>query len=674
MFDKILIANRGEIACRVIKTARRMGVKTVAVYSDADANARHVAMADEAIHIGPPEAAQSYLVAEKILAAAKETGAQAIHPGYGFLSENAEFAESCAKKGVKFIGPSGDAIRAMGLKGAAKSLMEEAQVPVVPGFHGEEQDAETLKKAAGEIGYPVLIKAVAGGGGKGMRRVDSEADFDEALLSAQREGQSAFGNPKVLIEKFIEKPRHIEIQVFADSHGEAVHLFERDCSLQRRHQKVVEEAPAPDMPPSMREEMGAAAVRAAKAISYEGAGTIEFIVDVSKGMEGAGFYFMEMNTRLQVEHPVTEMITGQDLVEWQLRVASGEPLPAQQEDLSISGHALEVRLYAEDPRSGFLPAIGDVEHFITPDEEPGFRVETGIRSGDEVSMFYDPMIAKFVLYGSTRDEAIAGLEARLDRSMVAGLKTNLDFLKACISHEAFKAGDLDTGFIERHAGALVPPATAPSLSELGFAACRLEETRQKRVEAKASATADRHSPWNETHGWRLNLAYAEELVFQDELGDNHTVLYSPTKCGFTLSCGEEKVNVETRDVTSDVLKLTVDGHGLEALVIQSGENFLIQGDEPLVTLRRITHRAGGDEEAEGPGTILAPMPGKVLDLFVEEGAPVEKGTPLLVLEAMKMEHKLNAPRAGVVKRIAVAKDDQVREGAILIELDDEEAS
>ncbi|MGD8326868.1 MAG: acetyl/propionyl/methylcrotonyl-CoA carboxylase subunit alpha, partial [Sphingomonadales bacterium] len=508
--SKLLIANRGEIAVRVIKTARAMGIRTIAVYSEADEHALFVELADEAYLIGPANVSESYLQADKILEVAKQSGANAIHPGYGFLSENADFADKCAKAGIIFVGPTGDAIRAMGLKDKAKALMTEAGVPVVPGYHGASQDEALLAKEAERIGYPVLIKAVSGGGGKGMRRVDQAKDFSAALKSAQSEGQSSFGDPRVLIEKYIEKPRHIEIQVFADSHGNAVHLFERDCSLQRRHQKVVEEAPAPSMSATLRTQMGNAAVKAAKAISYQGAGTIEFIVDVAKGLEGAPFYFMEMNTRLQVEHPVTEAITGTDLVEWQLRVARGEKLPKTQDELQIQGHAFEVRLYAEDPDNDFLPAIGRLKDLRLAEGE-GTRIDTGVRTGDEISIFYDPMIAKVITYGETREAALSRMAQALDASHVMGLATNKAFLSRIMAHDAFRNGDVDTGFIPRYLDELLP-AKAP-ISDEHFVMAALGRLLDREQRVNSAKLSDPTSPWHYVDGWRMNLPAAETLRF-----------------------------------------------------------------------------------------------------------------------------------------------------------------
>ena len=504
MFSSVLIANRGEIAVRVIRTARRRGLRTIAVYSDADAQALHVRMADEAHAIGASPAAQSYLSIATIVAVAKATGAECIHPGYGFLSENAAFAEACRDAGIVFVGPPPAAIRAMGLKDRAKALMEKAGVPVVPGYHGDKQDAAFLKRKAYEIGYPVLIKAVAGGGGKGMRRVDGDGAFHAALASAQREAKAAFGDDKVLLEKYLLKPRHIEIQVFGDSHGNAVHLFERDCSLQRRHQKVLEEAPAPGMPLAMRKAMGDAAVAAAKAIGYVGAGTVEFIADVSHGLKADAFYFMEMNTRLQVEHPVTEMITGQDLVEWQLRVAGGEPLPLAQHALAIHGHAIEARVYAEDPARGFLPATGTLRRLRPPAESAHVRIDSGIREGDAVTPYYDPMVAKLIVWDHDRAAALRRLVGALTSYQIAGLTTNIAFLADVARHPAFVAADLDTGFIERHAADLLPGPQPISDRVLALACLGVLLHRKAEAGAAAARSPDPWSPWHAVDGWRLN--------------------------------------------------------------------------------------------------------------------------------------------------------------------------
>ena len=499
MFDKILIANRGEIACRIIETAQKMGIRCVALYSDADKNARHVAMADEAFHIGPSPAKDSYLRMDKILAAAKASGAQAIHPGYGFMSENVEFAQACQDQGVVFIGPPVGAIDAMGSKSAAKDIMTDAGVPLVPGYHGDNQDPAFLKQQSAQIGYPQLLKAAYGGGGKGMRVVWNLNEFDTALKATKREAMAGFGNDKMLIERYLTKPRHVEIQVFADSHGNCIYLSERDCSIQRRHQKVIEEAPAPNMPAALKVAMGEAAVAAAKAIDYEGAGTVEFLYD-----EDGSFYFMEMNTRLQVEHPVTEMITGQDLVAWQLKVANGEVLPLTQEQVTVNGHSLEVRIYAEDPDNEFLPATGQLDYLRQPQPSRHVRVDTGVRQDDEVSSFYDPMIAKLIVWDETRELAIARMLRALDDYRISGLKTNLGFLTNLVAAQPFKDAELDTGFIEKHHDLLFSPANDTCHRALALASLAILLKRQKQAVATTSQTNDPFSPWAGTDGWRLN--------------------------------------------------------------------------------------------------------------------------------------------------------------------------
>jgi len=644
MFDTILIANRGEIACRVMETARAMGVRCVAVYSDADAGAKHVEMADVAVHIGGSAPAQSYLKGDVIIQAALDTGAQAIHPGYGFLSENPDFVEAVENAGLTFIGPSAKAIRAMGLKDAAKALMVKAGVPVVPGYHGADQDDGLLAKEAEAIGYPVLIKAVAGGGGKGMRLVENPDDFFAALKSARSEAKTAFGNADVLVEKFVSKPRHIEVQVFGDGKT-AVHLFERDCSLQRRHQKVIEEAPAPGMTEEMRTAMGAAAVRAAEAIGYAGAGTVEFIVDGSEGLSPDGFFFMEMNTRLQVEHPVTEMITGVDLVEWQLRVAAGEALPAAQENLSINGHAFEARLYAEDVPKGFLPATGTLTHLAFT---PQTRADSGVRAGDTISPFYDPMIAKVIVHGPTRDVALAKLRAALAGCQVGGTVTNLAFLGALAGHDGFGQGDVDTGLIARDIDALtVAPEVAPRHAALaGMAALGLLETGAE----------------TGFHLWRP-LRRQVLLRWDDAEHLLKVRVSSPDKQ--IWSVGDDEVTAEQRagrwivggqiaaDVTQAEDTITVfEGYGLTFDVVD------------------LLDRAAG---AQGDGNLIeAPMPGLVRAVDAKVGQVVAKGDRLAVLEAMKMEHSLLAARDGIVAEVLAAEGDQVEAGAALVRLEAEE--
>ncbi|MFU8864956.1 MAG: acetyl/propionyl/methylcrotonyl-CoA carboxylase subunit alpha [Rhodobacterales bacterium] len=644
MFDKILIANRGEIAIRVAKTARAMGVRTVAVYSDADAAAAHVAACDEAVHIGGSAPADSYLRGDRIIQAALDTGAQAIHPGYGFLSENPGFVDAVVAAGLVFIGPSADAIRAMGLKDAAKALMEKAGVPVVPGYHGSNQDPEHLAGAADAIGYPVLIKAVAGGGGKGMRLVEAPARFTEALESAQSEARNAFGNPDVLVEKYIEKPRHIEVQVFGDGTS-AVHLFERDCSLQRRHQKVIEEAPAPGMTDEVREAMGRAAVRAAEAIGYSGAGTIEFIVDGSRGLRSDGFWFMEMNTRLQVEHPVTEAITGVDLVEWQLRVAAGEALPARQEDLTISGHSFEARLYAEDVPAGFLPATGTLAHLEFPAE---CRADSGVRTGDTISPFYDPMIAKIVTHGPTRDVALARMRAALAGTQVAGTVTNLGFLSALCAHEGFTAGDMDTGLIGRDLAQLVA-VQAPQPADVALAALA------------ALGLLERD-------GWDTGFALWSPLERQVALEHNGAVLVAKVVCDRA-----DKRRVVLDGVVVQAVRQggrwVLDGHVAPA-VRMTGDLVTVFTGAGLAF--RVIDPLARDAGATGDGNLVeAPMPGMVKAVFAEAGQTVKAGDRLAVLEAMKMEHALLAARDGVVAEVLVSAGTQVEAGAALVRLEAE---
>jgi 3-methylcrotonyl-CoA carboxylase alpha subunit len=625
MIASLLIANRGEIACRVIRTARRLGIRTVAVYSDADAKALHVRMADEAVHIGPSPARESYLVGEKIIAAATATGAEAIHPGYGFLSENADFAQAVIDAGLIWVGPKPDSIRAMGLKDAAKKLMAGAGVPVTPGYLGEDQDPKRLKQEADAIGYPVLIKAVAGGGGKGMRRVDYAKAFDDALESAKREAASSFGDDRVLIEKYITSPRHIEVQVFGDSHGNVLHLFERDCSLQRRHQKVIEEAPAPGMDAETREAVCGAAVRAAQAVNYENAGTIEFIADASEGLRADRIWFMEMNTRLQVEHPVTEEITGQDLVEWQLRVASGEKLPKRQEELSINGHAIEARLYAEDPAKGFLPSVGRLEWLAIGAGEG--RVETGVEQGGEVSSFYDPMIAKLVNSGGTRDEAREKLAAKLANINVWPVRTNAGFLYRAVTNPEFAAAKIDTGFMDRHLDELFPPAV-PS-----------EEALEAGLEAlRWNANFDDEPA--HVLGFRLNAEPRRRAVV--------SVNGQPAETPVGYPMHKLRVDEPTKD---------------RALVNEAGQTYAVTFLEP----RGTDHGHGIDD-----GEIEAPMPGKVTAVEVSQGEKVAKGQRLLTLEAMKMEHALTAPFDGTVAELNAKSGAQVTEGQLLVKVEPEE--
>ncbi len=658
MFKSVLVANRGEIACRVFRTARRMGLRTIAVYSEADAAALHVREADEAVLIGPAAARDSYLDAAKVLAAAKATGAEAIHPGYGFLSENADFAEAVAAAGIVWIGPKPSSIRAMGLKDAAKKLMIEAGVPVTPGYQGEDQSLETLSAEANRIGFPVLIKAVAGGGGKGMRKVDRAEDFAENLASAQREGQSSFGDPRVLIESYITRPRHIEVQVFGDSHGNVVHLHERDCSLQRRHQKVIEEAPAPGMDQATRDAVTAAAVRAAKAVDYQGAGTIEFIADASDGLKADRIWFMEMNTRLQVEHPVTEAITGVDLVEWQLRVAAGQPIPLAQADIPMKGWAMEARLYAEDPANGFLPSIGRLDHFVMPDD---IRVDTGVMQGGEVSQFYDPMIAKLIVHEDTREAAAARLADACREVEVWPVKTNAGFMARCLDHPRFVEGDVDTGFIAAEEASLLAAQPSP---DARIAALNLVANNHH----LAPQLGDYLSPWapdadSAAVGFRLN-GQARALFVAQINGDTVQGSVLSNRTGdFTW-----KIEADDRIAVSRAHgdKIVVNGgvpigyavpaDGDEGVVFERGYAW------PVTRASLATPSTGG---SASDGALRAPMPGKIVAAPAKAGDKVAKGQPVVVLEAMKMEHALTAPFDGVVAEFNVAVGDQVTDGAVL---------
>jgi len=643
MFKSVLIANRGEIACRIARTAKRLGLRTIAVYSEADSAALHVRLADEAHPIGPAPAADSYLRINALIAAARAAHAECIHPGYGFLAENADFAQACIDAGIVFVGPKPAAIRAMGLKNSAKALMEKAGVPVVPGYHGDMQEPKFLKQKAYEIGYPVLIKAVAGGGGKGMRRVDRHADFDAALAAAMREAKAAFGDERVLIEKYVNAPRHIEMQVFADRHGNAIHLNERDCSLQRRHQKVIEEAPAPGMSAQLRAAMGEAAVAAAKAAGYEGAGTVEFIADGTGGLKQDRFWFMEMNTRLQVEHPVTEAVTGLDLVEWQFRIAVGEKLPLKQEQVKLDGHAVEARLYAEDPERGFLPSTGRLIALKFPQGE-GLRVDTGVEEGSEVTPFYDPMLAKLIAHGNSRHEALDRLAGALDNTIVVGPRSNAGFLAALCRAEGFRKGDFDTGFIDRSLAALgaVPQGLDRAAAALGTQ--KLVERESTRIAAVFEREPDAPaSPWDSGDAFQLSgarrlalpiLAEGESIVAQ--------VAYGP---------GGALVAIDGIAPASDAVALD---SGAAVYVLRHGR-------QTKVSLRDLSLDEAGDDAAGG--LVRAPMHGKVLALLVEQGARVRRGQRLAIIEAMKMEHTLTAPIDGTVAEIAVAQDAQVAEGA-----------
>jgi 3-methylcrotonyl-CoA carboxylase alpha subunit len=662
VFRKILIANRGEIACRVITAARDMGIGTVAVYSDADRDARHVALADEARRIGPPEARASYLNMQAILAAAQAAGAEAIHPGYGFLSENEEFAAACSKAGVVFIGPAPEAIAAMGDKSAAKRLMEKAGVPLVPGYHGENQDPAFLEKEAGRIGYPVLIKASAGGGGKGMRIVQEAKGFAAALESAKREAKAAFGDERVLVERYLERPRHIEVQVFGDTQGTLVYLFERDCSVQRRHQKVLEEAPAPGIGERRRREMGEAAVAAAKSIKYTGAGTVEFIA----GQDGT-FYFMEMNTRLQVEHPVTEMVTGLDLVKLQLAVAAGEPLPFKQKDLQIRGHAIEARVYAENPAKGFLPSTGTLRHLRAPGEQSGkIRVDTGVRQGDVITPHYDPMIAKLVVWGEDRGVALGRLRAALAAYEIVGVSSNVEFLVRVVAGKAFSGADLDTGLIERCRAELFPEDAGPDDKDLAAAALAELLAEQAQAAAGARLSGDPHSPWNVVDGWRLNLGSHHELVFAH--GEHlHRVEIHFTGAGLKfISNGQARALAGSDE--GGTLHVTLGEASFRVRAVRDGAHWHLFRDGMHRVLALQSAQTAPEPDA-ALGTLTAPMPGKVLQVLVQAGARVAKGTPLVILEAMKMEHTIAAPYDGRVAEIHFKAGEQVNEGVELLLLE-----
>jgi 3-methylcrotonyl-CoA carboxylase alpha subunit len=674
MFTKILIANRGEIACRVAATARRMGIRTVAVYSEADAGSKHVAVCDEAVLIGPAPVKESYLLGERIIAAAKATGAQAIHPGYGFLSENAEFAEAVEAAGLVFIGPPAKSMRAMGSKSAAKQLMEGANVPLVPGYHGDDQDSALLHKQADRIGYPVLLKASAGGGGKGMRVVERSEDFESALASCKREAISSFGDDKVLVEKYLTRPRHIEIQVFADTLGNCVYLHERDCSVQRRHQKVLEEAPAPGMTLERRMAMGEAAVAAARAVGYVGAGTVEFIAN-----QDGSFYFMEMNTRLQVEHPVTEMITGTDLVEWQLRVAAGQPLPKKQNELTINGHSIEARVYAENPEKGFLPSIGTLRHMTvpaavefelggTPGQPAAVRVDSGVREGDEISPFYDPMIAKLIVWGADRTQALARMSQALSEFQIVGLATNIAFLKRLVESPAFANADLDTGLIERNGGVLFPQSKAAPAAALALAALSLVETEKDKSASVAANPAD---PWGQALGWRMNGAYQRQLSFTDDYAAGTDAKAYPVKLtyhahGWDIEMAGTSSKLELVNRDGAELSIRLGATATHGSVRRDGDIFHVFTGGRHYTLAYNDPMAHAGEHEAGGGRLTAPMPGKVVAVMIANGAEVKKGQPLVIMEAMKMEHTIAAPSDGLVEEVLYAVGDQVADGAPLL--------
>ena len=695
MFNKILIANRGEIACRVAATARRMGIRTVAVYSDADAHALHVQACDEAVHIGPASPRESYLRADRILEAAKATGAQAVHPGYGFLSENEDFAQACEAAGIAFIGPPASAIAAMGSKSAAKALMEKAGVPLVPGYHGDRQDPAFLKEQADIMGYPVLIKASAGGGGKGMRAVQQAADFEAALASCQREAQASFGSAHVLVERYVQQPRHIEIQVFGDTHGHYVYLFERDCSVQRRHQKVLEEAPAPGMTPERRREMGEAAIAAARSVGYVGAGTVEFICEQDWAGDTAGppqggtapsggsaageaasvgaqgFYFMEMNTRLQVEHPVTEAITGLDLVEWQLRVAAGEPLPLLQDQLQIKGHAIEARICAENPAQQFLPATGALQVMRTPPassfEVSPVRIDSGVREGDVISPYYDSMIAKLIVWGEDRVAALSRLDAALRDLHITGLHTNVGFVRRVIRTASFSQAKLDTALIEReHAALFQAPGVGTDVA-IGAAMASLLPTAP-------AHTASPCDPWSTPDGWRLHGAPRHREVL---LHEGQPVTVTSTRLGptqYQLEFGEHKVMLTLHGTHADTLDISLQAGAhtqrLRVSVYRHGDDIHVFTPQGAVHLQDVNPLTQVDQGHHGTGRLTALMPGKVVALLVKEGQVVRQGEPLAVTEAMKMEHTLTAPQAGTVSAILCAVGDQVAEGVELLRIED----
>ncbi|GAC1327940.1 MAG: acetyl/propionyl/methylcrotonyl-CoA carboxylase subunit alpha [Beijerinckiaceae bacterium] len=669
MFAKILIANRGEIACRIARTAHRLGVSVVAVYSDADREAMHVALADEAYRIGPAPARESYLNIDAVIAAATRSGAEAIHPGYGFLSENAAFAEACIAAGLVFIGPPPAAIRAMGGKSEAKALMEAAGISLVSGYHGADQSPDLIAKEAARIGYPVLIKASAGGGGKGMKVAAGPADFSAQLASAKREAAASFGDHRVLVEKYLEQPRHVEIQVFADSFGNCLYLFERDCSIQRRHQKVIEEAPAPKFSSAMRKRMGESAVEAARAIGYIGAGTIEFLYDAA----GEHFYFMEMNTRLQVEHPVTEMITGLDLVEWQLRVACGEKLPMRQEELAINGHAIEARLYAEDPDREFLPQTGRLTHLAFPQDDGHVRVDAGVRAGDAISIYYDPMIAKLIVWGADRDAAVRRLGAALTGTIVVGLMTNIRFLTTLANHPAFKAADLDTRFIERHEADLLAPVQPATERVLALAALGLLLTRADEARRAALASVDPWSPWARSDGWRLNDEARTELRFRDsatgEADERHVEVLYRRGGGWTFMLAEgRRLEVRGEFAQNGKLLATLGDERIIAVWVRNGAEIHVftqaEGARRLLVLDPL---AATEDAQVSAGRLSAPMPGRVIAFLVEPGARVEANQPVIVIEAMKMEHTLRAPAAGTVAGFRYALGEQVAEGIELVD-------
>ncbi|KAM3930231.1 methylcrotonoyl-CoA carboxylase subunit alpha, mitochondrial [Leptodactylus fuscus] len=668
--EKVLIANRGEIACRVMRTAKKMGVQSVAVYSEADRNSMHVSLADEAYLIGPAASQQSYLAMDKIIRVAKASGAQAVHPGYGFLSENTEFAEICKKENIIFIGPPSSAIRDMGIKSTSKSIMSAAGVPIIEGYHGEDQSDQHLKEQAKKIGYPVMIKAVRGGGGKGMRIARSEAEFVDQLESARREARKSFNDDVMLIEKFVDNPRHVEVQVFGDQHGNAVYLFERDCSVQRRHQKIIEEAPGPGISPEVRRKLGEAAVRAAKAVNYVGAGTVEFIMDSEHN-----FYFMEMNTRLQVEHPVTEMITGTDLVEWQLRVAAGERIPLTQSEISLNGHAFEARIYAEDPNNNFMPGAGPLLHLSTPPADISTRIETGVRQGDEVSVHYDPMIAKLVVWAKDRQAALTKLKYCLQQYNIVGLSTNIDFLLSLSGHPAFETGDVHTNFIPQHYNELFPPKKETSYEMLCQAALGLILKEQLLTNEFNLQWEDRFSPFASSSGRRLNILYVRHLSLMDgenkvdmKITYNHDGSYDIQIHDRVLRVSGELVN--EGDVT--YLKCSVDGTFSKSKLIIIDHNIHLFSMDGSIQLGIPVPKFLSEVSTSGSqGGAVAPMTGTIEKVFVKAGDKVEAGDPLMVMIAMKMEHTIRAPKAGTIKKVYFKEGVQASRHAPLVEYEEE---
>lgn len=661
----VLIANRGEIACRIIRTARHLGLRTIAVYSDADAASLHVEMADTAVHIGPSPATDSYLNIAAILEAARQACADAVHPGYGFLSENAEFAERCAAAGLVFVGPSPRAIRVMGDKSQAKALMEKANVPLVPGYHGSNQEAGHLAKEAAAIGFPLLIKAAAGGGGRGMRIVRHAEAFEPALASARREAKAAFGDDHVLLESFIESSRHIEVQIFADRHGNVVHLFDRDCSIQRRHQKILEEAPAPNLAAQTRTAMQTAALVAARAVAYEGAGTVEFIV-----APDGRFYFLEMNTRLQVEHPVTEQITGHDLVAWQFAVAAGEPLPVTQSEIHCQGHAIEVRLYAEDPAREFLPAAGRLDYLRLPDGDPAIRVDAGVRTGDEIAIYYDPMLAKIVAHARDRSQAVVGIQHALGQVRIAGIANNLDFLEHLVAHPDFAAAQVDTGFIESAGPALIQPPVLADPDILSLVTLFLLDRRQRGAVPRAVPSQDRHSPWAQANGWRLNFPATQEVRFT-EGSQEHCVVA-------TASAADRRWHLDISGELRDCRLISMDGAELIVEIGQTAHQVTIVATAQAIFLFRggcqyrfaqIDRLTAADRAEQAAGALVSPMPGRVTQVHVGVGASVSRGQVLLVIEAMKMEHMIVSPADGVVTALHFGAGDQVAEATELLRVE-----